>query len=136
MKTLMLIFAVAAAAGVLWEVPGDKLSEAMQAKPQRADEETLVAQCGTMQYAPYGAGDCSASQAAAFGAYGAECAQSPSAYGYVPYGVQPSYGYRYVPTYQPQSYGYAPSYYGGAYYAPRYAQPYGYGFRAGFGFGW
>jgi len=133
MKTLMLIFAVAAAAGVLWEVPGDKLSEAMQAKPQRADEETLVAQCGTMQYAPYGAGDCSASQAAAFGAYGAECAASPSAYGYQPYGysMQP----RYYPTYQPQSYGYgyaAPSYYYPAYRpAYGYTPSYGFGFRIG-----
>ena len=136
MKTFsVLILAAMAAAGVLWEVPGDKFSDALQSTVTRHDEPTLIAQCGPAAYG-YGAPDCSASSYGAYQAFGAECAASPSAYsGYgMPYGysMQP----RYYPTYQPQSYGYAPSYYGGAYYAPRYAQPYGYGFRAGFGFGW
>ena len=131
MKTLMLIFAVAAAAGVLWEVPGDKLSEAMQAKPQRADEETLVAQCGTMQYGAYGAGDCAASSYGAYQAFGAECAASPSAYGYQPYGYSmPRYSYVPSYSYQPAYGGYSyapPTYYG----YPAYRPTYGFGFRIG-----
>ena len=131
MKLLLLILASLAAIGTLYEVPGDKLSEAMQPTITRHDEPTLIAQCGTMQYG-YGAGDCAASSYGAYQAFGAECAASPSAYGYQPYGYSiPRYSYvpsySYQPAYGGYSYAPPPTYYG----YPAYRPTYGFGFRIG-----